>query len=137
MKDINKVILIGRLGIDPTLKTTASGMSYARFSLATNKMIKDQSPITQWHRIVVWGKMAEHCSRYLKKGHHVYVEGELRSNEYEDKEGVLKQSFDVHINEISFLGYPKASTRQNTDLERNQELTVESQVLTEPAPVIQ
>lgn len=137
MKDINKVILIGRLGVDPTLKTTSGGIPYARFSLATNKLIKDQSPITQWHRIVVWGKMAEHCSRYLKKGHNVYVEGELRSNEYEDKEGVLRQSFDVHINEISFLGYPKSSAKSES---MNEEMTVQNegiQTAGEPAVMIQ
>ena len=111
MKDINKVILIGRLGVEPVLKTTAGGSPYAKFTLATNRMMKDLVPVTQWHKLVVWGKMAENCTRYLKKGQAVYIEGELRSNDYEDREGISRTSFDVHVTDISFLGYPKAGVK--------------------------
>ena len=111
MKDINKVILIGRLGVAPVLKTTAAGMPYAKFTVATNRMLKDLVPVTRWHRLVVWGKLAESCTRYLKKGQAVYVEGELRSNDYQDKDGIDRTSFDVHVTEISFLGFAKGESK--------------------------
>lgn len=128
MKDINKVILIGRLGVDPVLKVSKSGMPYAKFTIATNRILKDQPAITQWHKLVIWGKMAENCSRFLKKGQAAYVEGELRSNDYEDKDGIARTSFDVHVTEISFLGYPrleKATTLLNAEVETSTEAVVQ------------
>lgn len=124
MKDVNKVILMGRLGVEPTLKNTNSGVVYSRFSVATSRYLKDQTQVTQWHKIVAWGKMAEHCARYLKKGQPVYLEGELRSHDYEDKEGVSRMSFEVHAQEVSFLGYPK---NERAEINR-EEIVVESMV---------
>ena len=104
MKDVNKVILMGRLGSDPEKKTTPGGHTYTRFSLATHKMIKGRDELTQWHRIVAWGKVAEHCATYLRKGQAIYLKGEFRYSTYKDKEGVERTSPEVVLHEVSFLG---------------------------------
>ncbi len=78
---VNKVILIGRLGKDPEIRYTPSGQPVANFTLATNEVWNDKQgqrqERTEWHRIVVWGKQAEHCGQYLAKGRQVYIEGRL------------------------------------------------------------
>src|SRR4051812_41063916 len=118
MKDINKVILVGRLGGDPVRYETKKGVAVVHFSLATSRKLRlpDGAPPeterperTEWHRVVVWGKMGEHCAAYLKKGRAIYVEGMLRSNKYKDAAGVDKEFMEVHAEEISFL--PKSEQR--------------------------
>jgi single-strand DNA-binding protein len=87
---INKVILIGRLGKDPELRSTAGGQTVARFSLATDEKFTDRNgekqERTEWHNIVVWGKLAEICGQYLRKGRLVYIDGSIRSDSWDDKE---------------------------------------------------
>ena len=86
---VNKAILVGRLGKDPETRFTGSGQAVCNFSLATDSSFKDRSgerqKRTEWHRIVVWGKLAEICQQYLKKGMQVYIEGRIQSREWEDK----------------------------------------------------
>lgn len=101
MKDVNKIILVGRLGGQPTLRVTKNGHSVAHFSLATT-MQDDQ---TQWHQIVVWGKQAENCAQYLEKGQWVYIEGPVRSREYTTDEGQQKLIFEVIAETVKFIGY--------------------------------
>ena len=88
---LNKVQLIGRLGADPELRHTPSGSAVATFNLATNERFKDSNgesqETTEWHRIVVWGKLAEICAQYLAKGKLIYVEGSIKTREYEHKDG--------------------------------------------------
>lgn len=107
MAGVNKVILIGNLGRDPELTTTQGGSSVARLNLATTRTYKNKQDETveetEWHRISVWGKQAEHCKRYLSKGRQVYVEGRLRTSEYE-QDGVKKYSTEVVANIVQFLG---------------------------------
>ena len=120
MKDMNKVFLLGRLGAEPELRSTKNGLSVAKLSLATARRIRDASAPengseawkdeTQWHRVVAWGKLAENVQRLGRKGMTVLVEGTIRSRRYEDREGKPQFSFEVHADEMSFLGGGKAAT---------------------------
>ncbi len=105
---VNKVILVGRLGQDPELKSTPSGMSVCNFSIATSENWVDRSgqkqERTEWHRIVVWGKLAENCGQYLKKGRQVYVEGYLQTRSWEDKDGQKRYTTEVVARIVQFLG---------------------------------
>jgi single-strand DNA-binding protein len=89
MGSVNKVILVGNLGADPELKYTPAGKAVCNLSLATNEVWKDKSgqkqEKTEWHRVQVWGDMAENCSKYLAKGRMVYVEGKLQTRKWQDK----------------------------------------------------
>ncbi len=111
---INKVILIGRLGQNPEVRSTPSGSSVANFSIATSEAWNDKSgqkqERTEWHRIVVWGKQAELCQQYLSKGRQVYIEGKLQTRQWQDKDGQTKYTTEVHAQSIQFLG---ANTGQN------------------------
>ena len=97
---VNKVIILGRLGQDPELKYTPSGAAVCNFSLATSESWNDKNSgqkqeKTEWHRIVVWGKLAELCNQYLSKGKQAFVEGKLETRSWEDKEG--KKRFTTEI----------------------------------------
>lgn len=130
MKDINKVILVGRLGANPIQRHTKQGTPVVHFSVATSRRFLKEGPNssleptpteeTQWHRVVAWGKQGEVCAQYLKKGSQVYVEGFLRSHQYEDKSGTNKTSFEIHTENVSFLGNPRTSTaeKQETEIEK-------------------
>jgi single-strand DNA-binding protein len=105
---VNKVILVGRLGQNPEVKYTPSGAAVANFSIATSESWSDKSgqkqEKTEWHRIVVWSKLAELCGQYLQKGRQVYVEGRLQTREYQDKSGVMKSITEIRADAIQFLG---------------------------------
>ncbi len=105
---VNKVILVGNLGNDPDMRHTPSGASVCEFRVATNESWTDKSgqkqERTEWHRIVVWGKKAEVCSKYLSKGRQVYLEGRLRTRSWEDKEGNKRFTTEIVANDIQFLG---------------------------------
>lgn len=105
---VNKVILVGRLGQNPELKSTPSGASVTNFTLATNETWMDKGGQRQerveWHRIVVWGKMAEVCSRYLSKGRQVYVEGALQTRTWDDANGQKRYTTEIRANTVQFLG---------------------------------
>ena len=92
---VNKVILVGRLGKDPEVKSTPSGATVAKFSMATDERYTDKSgekqERTEWHNIVAWSKLAEICGQYLRKGKLVYIEGSLRTDSWEDKESGQKR----------------------------------------------
>src|SRR3954453_23766177 len=87
---VNRVILVGRLGKDPEIRSIPSGTSVAKFSLATDERFTDKSgekqERTEWHNIVAWGKLAEICGQYLRKGKLVYIEGSIRTDSWDDKE---------------------------------------------------
>lgn len=108
MASVNKVILIGNLGRDPELRYTRDGQGVANFTLATNERWRDKEgnnqERTEWHRIVVWGKQAEHCAQYLQKGRTVYVEGRLQTRDWEDKEGHKRQTTEIVAQNVTFLG---------------------------------
>jgi single-strand DNA-binding protein len=116
---VNKVILIGRLGRDPELKYTPSGAPVVNFSLATDESFKDrngeQQSRTEWHRIVAWGKLAEICGEYLTKGKQIYVEGSIRSREYEDKSGNKRTVYEIVARQMTMLGSRADSERAAAD----------------------
>jgi len=104
---VNKVILVGRLGRDPETRYTGSGQAVANFTMATDESYKDRNgerqKRTEWHRITAWGKLAEICQQYLKKGTMVYIEGRIQSREWQDKEGQKRTSFDIVANTMKML----------------------------------
>jgi single-strand DNA-binding protein len=113
MAGINKVILIGNLGRDPELRYTKGGQAVANFSVATSESWSNREgnreERTEWHRVVAWGRTAELCAQYLSKGRTVYVEGSLRTREWEDREGQKRQTQEIHALTVQFLGGPRGS----------------------------
>jgi single-strand DNA-binding protein len=106
---VNKAILVGNLGRDPEIRYLPSGQSVANFSIATTESFNDRSGArqerTEWHRIVAWGKLAEVCGQYLKKGRQVYVEGRITTRQYDAKDGSGKRtSTEIVAQTIQFLG---------------------------------
>ena len=121
---VNKVILIGHLGQDPELKYTPSGAAVTNFSLATNEYWKDsdgnRKDHTEWHRIVMWRKLAEIAGEYLKKGSKVYIEGSLRTRSWEDKDGVKRYTTEIQADSMTMLdrkqeGGPQQSSAPQAD----------------------
>ncbi len=115
MGSVNKVILLGNLGRDPELKYTPSGAAVANFTIATNETWKDKDgqkqEHTEWHRIVVWGKLAEICGEYLHKGRQVYVEGSIRTRTYKDREGNEKSVTEVRADNLVMIGKGEGGPR--------------------------
>src|SRR6478609_2612868 len=108
-KSINKVILVGRLGRDPELKYTASGVPFCRFSMATDESWSDKGSgerqeRTEWHNIVAWDRLAEICNQYLTKGKLVYIEGSLQTREWDDQDGNKRRITDVRARDMVMLG---------------------------------
>jgi single-strand DNA-binding protein len=107
MRTINKVTLIGNLTRDPELRYTESGRPICSFGLATNRVWTEDSgekrEETDFHRIVAWGKLGELCDKYLKKGRHVYLEGHLRSHQYEDSQGVQRAVTEIVLEDMVML----------------------------------
>src|SRR5207249_3344445 len=104
---VNKALLIGNLGKDPEVRFTASGRAVARFPVATSEVWNDaegqRQERTEWHNVVVWGKQAETCGQYLAKGRQVYVEGAIRTRQYDDKEGNRRYITEVAAQELHAL----------------------------------
>jgi single-strand DNA-binding protein len=111
---VNKVILLGNLGKDPELRFTPQQMAIARFSIATNERKKDQSgnwsDHTEWHNVVVFGKSAENCSKFLKKGRQAYIEGRIRTNKWQDKEGKDRYTTEILADTVQFIGGARGET---------------------------
>lgn len=113
----NMVILRGNLGADPKVNKTAAGVSVCNFRLATNERYRDARGViqkrTQWHKITVWGKMAEACGKFLAKGREVSIVGKLQTNVWRDKEGFDREDVEIHTTTVEFLRKP--STRTDED----------------------
>jgi single-strand DNA-binding protein len=108
MKSVNKVILIGRLGRDPELKYTATGVPFCRFSMATDegwtdKTSGERQERTEWHNIVAWDRLAEICNQYLSKGRLVYIEGSLQTREWDDQEGNKRKITEIRARDMVLL----------------------------------
>ena len=108
MAGVNKVILVGNLGKDPEVRHLEGGVSVAHFTLATNEYYKDKQGTrverTEWHNISAWRGLAELAEKYLKKGTQVYVEGKLRTRQYQDKDQQTRYITEIIADEISLLG---------------------------------
>lgn len=108
MSSVNKAILVGYLGRDPEVRYTPSGTAVANFTVATtenwtNKEGQKESH-TEWHRIVAWGRLGEICGEYLSKGKLVYIEGRIKTNEWEDQEGNKRQTKEIVATNMTMLG---------------------------------
>ncbi len=122
MSSVNKVILIGHLGDDPIFTQLQSGTGVAQFSIATNEKWQSKSgqssEKTEWHSIVVWGKMAEHCARYLQKGSKAYVEGRLETKQWEDKQtGAKRYKTQIVATQVKFLDSKKDQVKEKEEVE--------------------
>ncbi|MBS1732025.1 MAG: single-stranded DNA-binding protein [Bacteroidetes bacterium] len=104
----NKVQLIGNLGNAPEVKQTETGKKLVKFSVATNEVYRNANgekvKETQWHNLIVWGKLADIAEKYLNKGSEVAIEGKLINRNYTDKEGNKKYVTEVQVNELLMLG---------------------------------
>jgi len=114
MSSVNKALIIGNLGQDPEIKYTQSGSPVANLSVATSERWKDkntgeQKEQTEWHRVVVFGRLAEIAEQYLKKGSKVFIEGKIQTRDWEDAEGNKKYTTEVVAREMTMLD-SRAST---------------------------
>lgn len=113
---INKVMLIGNLGSDPELRVTPSGVQVANFSLATTESWTDKSGERQeraeWHRIVLWRRLAEVAGQYLKKGSKIYIEGKLQTRSWEDQNGQKRYTTEVVANSMEMLDGGQAAVAE-------------------------
>jgi single-strand DNA-binding protein len=115
-------MLLGRLGADPVLRHTKNGTAVSQFSVATESWQKSKNETeTTWHRVVAWGKSAEKVSEELKKGMPVLLEGGIRVRKYQDDEGEVHYSHEIHADRVNFL-HPRAKT---ISTEEDSELTTD------------
>ncbi len=133
---VNRVILVGRLGKDPELKYTPSGAPVAKFSLATDETTKDRNTgesqsRTEWHNIVAWNKLAEICGQYLTKGKLVYIEGSIRSHQWQDQSGNKRTSYEIVARNMQMLGSKAESERMAAT---NADRPVPERPVTPPPP---
>lgn len=108
MGSVNKVILLGNLGANPELKYLPSGQPVCEMRIATTEVFRDrneqQQERTEWHRVVIYGKQAENCSKYLAKGRQVFLEGRIQTRSWDDKEGKKQYMTEVVANQVVFIG---------------------------------
>lgn len=114
---VNKVILLGYIGSDAELRYTQGGAPIGNFSMATTEVWHDKSGTrqekTEWHRVVVWGKVAESLNDYLKKGKQVYIEGRLQTRRWDDKDGNKRYTTEIRSDRIVLLGGGSHATRDS------------------------
>ena len=119
MASVNKVIIVGNLGKDVDLRYTASGDAIANLSVATSESWKDKESgqkkeVTEWHRCSCFGKLAEICGQFLKKGAQVYIEGSLRTRKWTDKDGQERYTTEIKCDQMKMLG-SRPDGQRNTD----------------------
>lgn len=117
MRGINKAIIVGNLGNDPDTRYMPSGDAVTNFSVATSETWKDkqtgeQKERTEWHRVSMFGRLAEIAAEYLRKGSQVYIEGKLRTRKWQDKDGSDKYSTEIIADQMQMLGSRSQSTDQ-------------------------
>jgi single-strand DNA-binding protein len=123
MGTINKVLLIGRLGKDPEERTTAGGIGISNFSLATDTFHGNNGEkTTEWHRVVAFGKTAELCNQYLKKGQLVCIEGSLQTRSWEKSPGEKHYFTEVIASRVTFLGSRAGNAAMQTSSEEVSEM---------------
>ena len=107
MASVNKAIVVGNLGADPEIRYTQSGAAVCNLRVATNEVWTDKEGTRnerpEWHRIVVFGKQAENCEKYLEKGRQVYVEGRIQTQEWEDRDGNTRYTTEIVATTVQFL----------------------------------
>jgi single-strand DNA-binding protein len=114
MASLNKITLIGNVGSDPEMRYTPNGKAVTSFRMATNYRYSgpdgERREETEWFRVSVWGKQAESCNQFLSKGRRVYVEGRLRSRNWEGQDGQMRTSLEVSANRVIFLDRTAAAS---------------------------
>ena len=118
MAALNKVMILGNVGNEPEVRQTQSGRAVANFSVATTDAWgegEDRQERTEWHQVVVWGKLAETCGQYLTRGRQVMVEGRLQTRGYEDQDGHKRFVTEIIAQQVQFLGgRPEGSPEEAT-----------------------
>lgn len=125
MSGVNKVIIIGRLGKDPDAKDLPSGNQVVNLSLATSEKWKDkqtgeQVEKAEWHRVVVFNRLAEVCSQYLVKGSMIYIEGQLRTRKWQDQEGNDRYTTEIVARSMQMLGSKSDDQQQSRAQQQSQ-----------------
>lgn len=117
MASLNRVFIMGNLGQDPELRYTQSQKAVATFSVATSESRPgadgQRQEQTEWHRVVVWDKQAENCSKYLTKGRTVFIEGRIQTRQWEDKQGQKRFTTEIIANNVTFVGGPRDRDASN------------------------
>ena len=116
MGSLNKAMIIGRLGVDPELRYTQNNRAVVTLKIATDSSYTDKQSgekveNTEWHRVVVWGKQAENCDRYLAKGRLVYVEGNIQTRKWQDKDGNDRYITEIRAQLVQFLDRGDGKTK--------------------------
>jgi single-strand DNA-binding protein len=122
---VNKVILVGRLGADPEIRYTLEGKPVATMRIATNEVINrggTKETLTEWHRVVAFGRLAEICGEYLKVGTQVYIEGRLRTRKFEDKEGRERYITEVVATNLKILDRRENSNKASESENREEKI---------------
>lgn len=124
-RGVNKVIIVGNLGNEPDIRQTQSGANIARISIATAEKWADKASgnlqeRTEWHRVVFFGKLADIVGQYLHKGSQVYIEGQLRTNKWQDKNGVERYTTEIMGREMIMLGSGKQQPQSQSTPPQNQ-----------------
>lgn len=102
---VNKVILLGYVGADPTVRYPEKDSAVAAVTLATNdRQGQSQQEVTEWHRLVMYGPLAQTAEKYIRKGTHLYVEGRLRTREYEDRMKITRKITEIIVSNMELLG---------------------------------
>lgn len=131
---VNKAILVGRLGSNPEIRYTSGGTAVANFNVATSEHWNDKEgqkqERTEWHRIVVWSKLAETCNQYLTKGKEVYVEGRLQTRQWEDQNGNKRYTTEIVATTVRFLG---SSAQTGTKAEKTEDMAPQPSEVAEAA----
>ena len=130
---MNKVFLSGNLTRDPEIRYTQTGMAYTRMGLAINRKYKDKDSV-DFFNLVAWNKTAEFCGRYLTKGSRVLVEGNLRTNSYENKDGVKVNTVEIWIDNIEFAGSKRSDSGGDEKNYSEPQDTGYTRRSTQPAP---
>jgi single-strand DNA-binding protein len=111
MATLNRVFLIGNLGVDPELSYTPSGTAKATMRLATHEVWTnkdgEKGERTEWHRVIAWGRLAEVCGQYLSKGRQIFIEGRLQTRSWEDREGNKRWTTEIIASGMQMLGSPR------------------------------
>ena len=103
MSSVNKIIILGRVGRDPDIRTTPNGIKVVNFSLATSRKVKGEEQ-SQWHRVTMYDKLADIAAQYVRKGSLLYVEGEMRYGKYVNKDGFEQHTADIIANQMQMVG---------------------------------
>lgn len=128
---VNKAILIGRLGKDPEVKHLDGDKTVCNFSMATSEKYKNKQgeyvETTEWHDIVLWGKLAEIADKYLKKGDQIYLEGRIQTRSWEDKEGVKQYRKEINGSVLRMLGGNNESKQKPDAKEKESDVLFDSE----------